>query len=99
MKVGLEMKYAIIFSTYFLIYVNYTMEIFYKTLFYDVLVSVQCTSAFWTLAAHLVFLSYVSCLQNPFEAPEITESDEQETNEEGAFIDVETFDDEDICVD
>ena len=30
----------------------------------------------WTLAAHLVFSSHVCCLQNLFEAPEITESDE-----------------------
>ena len=34
-----------------------------------------------------------------FEAPEITKSDEKEANEEGAFIDVEASDDEDICVD
>ena len=34
----------------------------------------------------------------PFETPKITKSDQQEANEEGAFIDTETSDDEDICV-
>ena len=52
------------------------MEIFYKSPFYDVLVPIQCISVSWTLAAHLVFSSYLCRLQNPFEAPEITESDE-----------------------
>ena len=50
------------------------MEIFYKFLFYDVLVSIQFISVSWTLAAHLVFSPYVCFLQNPFEALEITES-------------------------
>ena len=45
------------------------MEIFYKSLFNDVLVPVQCISVSWTPAAHLVFSSYVCCLQNSFETP------------------------------
>ena len=69
------------------------MEVFYQSLFHDILVPVVS----WALAAHLVFPSYVYCLQNPFKAPEITESDEEAANGEGVFIDVE--DDEDICVD
>ena len=52
------------------------MEMFYKPLFYDVLVPIQCIFVSWTLAAHLVFLSHLCCLQIPFGAPEITESDE-----------------------
>ena len=36
-KVGLEIKYEVIFSSSFLIYVKNAMEIFYKSLFYDVL--------------------------------------------------------------
>ena len=36
-KVGLEIKYEVIFSSCFLIYVKNAMEIFYKSLFYDVL--------------------------------------------------------------
>ena len=74
-KVGLEIKYAVIFSD-FLVHVNNTMEIFYKSLSYDVLVPIQCSSTSLTLDAHLVVSSYVYCLQNPIEAPEITESDE-----------------------
>ena len=35
------------------------MEIFYKSLFDDVLVSIHCIFVSWTLAAYLVFLSYV----------------------------------------
>ena len=62
-------------------------------LFLCVLIPVQCISVSWTLAAHLVFSLYLSCPQNPFQAPEITESDEYEANEEGAFIDVEASDD------
>ena len=65
-KVGLEIKYALFFSSYFLIYVKNTMEIFYISLFYDVLAPIQCISISWTPAAHLVFFSYVCCLQNPF---------------------------------
>ena len=75
MKVGLEVKYAVIFSSYFLIYVKNAMENFYKSFFNDVLVTIQCVSVSWTQAAHLVFLSFVCCLQNPFEDPEITKSD------------------------
>ena len=82
-----------------LIYIKITMEIFCKSLLYDVLVPIQCISVYWTQAAHLVFSSYLYCLQNPFKAPKITESDEEETNEEGAFIDVEASNNEDICVD
>ena len=67
------MKQAVIF--YFLIYVKNTMEIFFKSFFY-VLVQIQRISVSWTLAAHLVFLYYVCCLQNLFETPEVTESDE-----------------------
>ena len=52
------------------------MRIFYKSLFYDVLVPVQCIFVAWALAVHLVFSSYIYCLQNPFKAREITESDE-----------------------
>ena len=52
------------------------MEFFYKSLFYDVLVPIQFFFDSWILTAHLVFLSYVCCLQNPFEAPEVTKSDE-----------------------
>ena len=52
------------------------MGIVYKCPFYNVLVPVQCISVSWNLAAHLVLSSNVCCLQNPFEAPEITESDE-----------------------
>ena len=59
MVVGLEIKDAIIFLSYFLIYVKNTMEIFYKSLFDDVLVSIHCIFVSWTLAAYLVFLSYV----------------------------------------
>ena len=33
-KVGLEIKYVVIFSLYFLIYVKNTMEIFYKSIFF-----------------------------------------------------------------
>ena len=33
----------------------------------------QCISVSWALAAPLVFLSCVFCLQNPFDAPEIPE--------------------------
>ena len=51
----------------------------------------QFISVYSTLAANLVFLS--------FKALEITESDEKESSEEGALIDVEAPDDEDICVD
>ena len=52
------------------------MAIVYKCPFYNVLVPVQCISISWNLAAHLVLSSNVRCLQNPFEVPEITESDE-----------------------
>lgn len=48
------------------------MEIFYKSLIYFVLVAVHCISVSWTLAAH------IAALPNPFEACEITESDETE---------------------
>ena len=64
------------------------MEIFYKSVFCNILVLIQCIFVSWTLAAHLIFSSYLCCLQNPFETPEITESDESEANEERAFIDV-----------
>ena len=37
--------------------------------------------------------------ENSFKAPKITESDEEEANEEGALIDVEASDDEDIYTD
>ena len=56
-KVILEIKYAVIFSSYFLIYVKNTMEIFYKSLLYGVLVRIQCISVSRTLAACLVFWS------------------------------------------
>ena len=52
------------------------MEMIYKSLFYDVLVPIQCISVSWTLAVHLVFSLYVCCLQNPFEASKMTDSDE-----------------------
>ena len=39
------------------------MKIFYKSLFYEVLVPILCISVSWTLATHLVFSSYVFCLQ------------------------------------
>ena len=74
-NVGLEVKYAVIFSSYLLIYVKNAMENFYKSFFNDVLVTIQCISVSWAQAAHLVFLSFVCCLQNPSEDPEITESD------------------------
>ena len=74
------------------------MVIFYKSHSYYVLVPVQCISVTWTLAAHLVFSSYLCCLQNPFKAPELTEKDEQEASEEGAFTDAEACDDQDIGV-
>ena len=51
-------------------------KFFYKSLFY-VLIPIPCISVAWTIAAHLVFSSYVCCLQNTFEAPEKTESDEK----------------------
>lgn len=98
-KVGLEIKHVVIFSSYFLIYVKDAMEFFYKSLFNDVLVPIQCISVPWTLATHLVFSSFVCYLQNLFEVSEITESNKKEANEEGAFIDVEVSNDEDICVD
>ena len=66
MKEGLEIKYAVIFSSYYLIYVNNTRKFSINHFFYDVLVPIQCISVSWTLAAHLVFLSYVCYLQNPF---------------------------------
>lgn len=80
------------------------MGIFCKYLFY-VLVPVQYVPVFWTLAAHLVFsflhlvfLSYVCSLQNPFEIPKpaskITEIDEKEANQERTFIDVQASDDD-----
>ena len=75
------------------------MEIFYISLICIALVTVQRISMSWTIATHLVFSSYVCYLQNPFEASEITESNKKEANEEGAFIDVEVSNDEDICVD
>ena len=59
-----------------MIYVKNTMKYFYKSLYYHVLVPVQYISVSWTLAAQLVFLSYVCCVQNPFEASEIAENDE-----------------------
>ena len=71
-----EIKYAVILSSYFFIFIKNTMVIFYKSIFYDALVPIQCISVSWALAAHLVFSSYVCCLQKPFEAPKITESDE-----------------------
>ena len=37
-KVGLEIKYAVMFLSYFLIYIKNTRDIFYTSLFYDVLV-------------------------------------------------------------
>ena len=37
-KVGLEIKYAVMFLSYFLIYIKNTKDIFYTFLFYDVLV-------------------------------------------------------------
>ena len=40
------------------------------------LVPLHGVSVSWTHHAHLVFSSYACCLENPFEAPEITESDE-----------------------
>ena len=98
MVVGLEIKDAIIFLSYFLIYVKNTMEIFYKSLFDDVLVSIHCIFVSWTLAAYLVFLSYV-VFKNPFKARKITESDEEEANEERTFNDVEASDDEDTWFD
>ena len=45
---------------------------FINPLFYFVLVAVQCISVSWTLTAH------IAALPNPFEAYEITESDETE---------------------
>ena len=83
-KVELEIKYAVIFSSYIFIYVKNTMEIFNIFLFYAI-VPIQSITVSWTLDAHLVFSSYICCLQNTFEAPEITESDEEEDSEEGAL--------------
>ena len=73
-NVRLEIKYAVIFS-YFFIYVKNLMESCYKSLFYDVLALIQCIIVSLTLAAHLIFSSYVCYLQNSFESLEITESD------------------------
>ena len=56
--------------------VKNTKVIFYKSLVYDVLVPIQCICVCWTLAAHLVFSSYICYLQSPFVVPEITISDE-----------------------
>ena len=47
-KLRLEIKYAIISLSYFLIGVKNTMEISYKSLLYDVLVRIQCMSVSWT---------------------------------------------------
>ena len=58
-----------------------------------------CISVSWTLGSQLLFSSYICCLQSPFESLKITERDELEANEEGAFIDLEASDDEDVCVD
>ena len=52
-KIRLEIKYVVVSSSYFLIYVKNTMEIFYKSLFYVVLVAIQCISVSWTLAAQI----------------------------------------------
>ena len=82
-KVGLEIKHVVIFSSYFLIYVKDAMEFFYKSLFNDVLVPIQCISVPWTLATHLVFSSYVCCLQNSFKNSEITG---KEANEKGLLL-------------
>ena len=76
------------FLSYFLIYIKNTKDIFYTFLFFDVLVyfcffDSSCSSS-------------IFCY---FKALEITESDERESSEEGALIDVEAPDDEDICVD
>ena len=54
-NVGLEIKYAVIFSSHILVYVKNAMEILYKSLFYDVLVPIQCISVSWTLATHNLF--------------------------------------------
>ena len=47
-KLRLEIKYAIISLSYFLIGVKNTMEISYKSLLCDVLVRIQCMSVSWT---------------------------------------------------
>ena len=52
-KIRLEIKYVVVSSSYFLIYVKNTMEIFYKSLFYVALVAIQCISVSWTLAAQI----------------------------------------------
>ena len=67
-------------------------------LFLRCLVPIHCISVSWVRAAHLVFSLYVCCVHNPFEAPQITESDEYEANKEVAFVDVEASHDEDVCV-
>ena len=63
-KKRLETKCGVIFSSYFFIYVKNILEILHKSFIYDALVPISCISVSWTLAAHLVFSSYVCCLQN-----------------------------------
>ena len=49
-KVRLEIKYAVIFSSYFLICVKNTMEIFYKFLFYVLLfLNSSCSSSIFVI--------------------------------------------------
>ena len=73
MKVGLEIKYTVIFSYFFVLRRQWKFSI---NPFLCVLVPIQCISVSYTLAAHLVFLSYICFPQNPFKGPKITESDE-----------------------
>ena len=75
-KVGLEIKYAVISNIHFLFMFGIQWKFSMNLFFIFFLVPLHGVSVSWTHHAHLVFSSYACCLENPFEAPEITESDE-----------------------